>query len=261
MGSRYAETTAAHKRSASHQPNPNPRSTSGSFEERRTERSQVTTRETLITRTKSPQRRSAATDRSRAADGTKRWTPEPRRDARQETPVPESKPSAAPWEPEATLLPHTTAPLACRISIPPLASAAPQSLQPRPLHELSLEAQEAVIIEDLLFVFMGFEGQYIRFAKGYNPFEERDRLSGPQWRILPGLDPSLQDLTQSMLRMASHYMALQAFVDVQSRDEFGSVNHALCASIRKLLQEYLVMVAQLETQFLSDDGFTLSTLR
>ena len=107
---------------------------------------------------------------------------------------------------------------------------------------------------------MGFEGQYIRFAKGYNPYEERDRLSGPQWRILPGLDPSLQDLTQSMLRMATYYSALETFVDVLSREEFGSVNHALCASIRKLLQEYLVMIAQLETQFLANDSFTLHVL-
>ncbi|KAK4156209.1 Spc98 family-domain-containing protein [Chaetomidium leptoderma] len=247
---RYADPT--HKRSTSG--HPNPRSTSSSFEERRTEKVQVTTRETFMTRTKSPQHRSTASEKTRAADGPKQRAPEPRREARQETPVP------APWEPEATLLPHTTAPLACRISIPPLASAAPQTLQPKPLQELSLEAQEAVIIEDLLFIFMGFEGQYIRFAKGYNPFEERDRLSGPQWRILPGLDPSLQDLTMSMLRMASHYTALETFVDVQSRDEFGSINHALCASIRKLLQEYLVMVAQLETQFLSDDSFTLHVL-
>ena len=109
-------------------------------------------------------------------------------------------------------------------------------------------------------MFMGFEGQYIRFAKGYNPHEERDRLSGPTFRILPGLDPSLQDLTQSMLRMATHYSALETFVDVQSREEFGSVNHALCASIRKFLQEYLVMVAQLETQFLTNDAFTLHVL-
>ena len=107
---------------------------------------------------------------------------------------------------------------------------------------------------------MGFEGQYIRFAKGYNPHEERDRLSGPTFRILPGLDPSLQDLTQSMLRMATHYSALETFVDVQSREEFGSVNHALCASIRKFLQEYLVMIAQLETQFLTNDTFTLHVL-
>lgn len=168
--------------------------------------------------------------------------------------------SAAPWNPEVTLLPHTTAPLASRVSIPPLASAASQAPQPTPLTELTLEVQEAAIVDDLLFVFMGYEGQYIRFAKGYNPQEERDRLSGPSFRILPGLDPSLHDLTESMLKLATYYSALEAFVDVQSRDEFGSVNHALCSSARKLLDDYLVMIAQLETQFLTSDSFTIHTL-
>ena len=115
-------------------------------------------------------------------------------------------------------------------------------------------------MEDLLFVFMGYEGQYIRFAKGYNPTEERDRLSGPSYKILPGLDPSLHDLTQSMLKMATYYSSLQAFVDVQSRAEFGAVNQALCASIRKHLQDYLVMIAQLETQFLTSETFTVHVL-
>lgn len=128
------------------------------------------------------------------------------------------------------------------------------------MSELSLELQEAVIVEDLLFVFMGFEGQYIRYGKGYNPHEERDRLSGPSFRIMPGLDPSLQDLTQSMLKMATYYSALEAFIDVQSREEFGAVNHALCASIRKFLQDYLAMIAQLETQFLTSDTFTVHIL-
>lgn len=107
---------------------------------------------------------------------------------------------------------------------------------------------------------MGYEGQYIRFAKGYDPNEERDRLGGPEYRILSGLDPSLQDLTMSMLKVATYYTALETFVDVQSREEFGSVNHALCASIRKFLQDYLVLVAQLETQFLTNDAFTLHVL-
>ncbi|KAK3318371.1 Spc98 family-domain-containing protein [Apodospora peruviana] len=247
-----ASASASHKRSASG----NPRPASRTVDERRIEKVQVTTREMLTTRTRSPERRSAtASDKSRATDVPRQRPPDTRpRESRAEAPP------QAPWEPEATLLPHTSAPLASRISIPPLASSAPQTLQPRPLHELSLEAQEAVLLEDLLFVFMGFEGQYIRFAKGYNPYDERDRLSGPTWRILPGLDPSLQDLTQSMLRMATHYSALKMFVDVQSRDEFGSVNHALCASIRKLLQDYLVMIAQLETQFLANDSFTLHVL-
>jgi gamma-tubulin complex component 2 len=107
---------------------------------------------------------------------------------------------------------------------------------------------------------MGYEGQYIRFAKSYNPNEERDRLSGPTFRILPGLDPSLQDLTLSMLKMATYYSSLEAFVDVQSREEFGAVNHALCAAVRKYLQDYLILIAQLETQFLTNESFTVHVL-
>jgi gamma-tubulin complex component 2 len=107
---------------------------------------------------------------------------------------------------------------------------------------------------------MGYEGQYIRFAKGYNPDEERDRLTGPTFKIASGLDPSLHDLTQSMLKMATYYSALEAFVDVQSREEFGAVSHALCASVRKFIQDYLVMIAQLETQFLTSDTFTVHVL-
>jgi gamma-tubulin complex component 2 len=125
---------------------------------------------------------------------------------------------------------------------------------------LSLEIQEAAILEDLLFVFMGYEGQYIRFAPGYNPSVEKDRLGGPSYKLLPGLDPSLRDLTTTMLKMATHYGAIEAFVEVQSREEFGAVNHALCAAIRKLLQDYLVLIAQLETQFLTNPTFTLHVL-
>lgn len=146
------------------------------------------------------------------------------------------------------------------MSLPPLASEVPQAPQPTPLHELSLEVQEAAIVEDLLFVFMGYEGQYIRFGKGYDPGEERDRLTGPSFKIAPGLDPSLHDLAHSMLKMATYYVALEAFVDVQSREEFGVVNHGLCASVRRFLQDYLVMIAQLETQFLNGETFTVHVL-
>ena len=109
----------------------------------------------------------------------------------------------APWNPETSLVPHTTAPLASRVSLPPLASQAPRSLQPRPLQGMSLEDQEVVILEDLLFVFMSYEGQYIRFSKNYNPAMDKDRLSGPSFKILPGLDSTLQDLTTTMLKMAT----------------------------------------------------------
>lgn len=160
-----------------------------------------------------------------------------------------------------TLIPHTTAPLACRVSAPPLASQAPLPLQPQPLNQLRLEAQESAILEDLMFVFMGYEGRYIRFVESYNPLQEKDRLRGPEFRILSGLDPSFRDLTTSMLDMATHYAAVEAFVDVQSREEFGSINHALCAAIRVYLKEYLELITQVEQQFLTDSGFTLHLLR
>lgn len=165
-----------------------------------------------------------------------------------------------PWNPQVSIVAHTTAPLSSRVSVPPLASLAPQSLQPQPLNQLSLEEQEKAIIEDLLFVFMGFEGQYIRYVDTYNPLDEKDRLVGPAFRILPGLDPSLRDLTTSMLKMATHYIAVETFLDVLSREEYGAVNHALCAAVRKLLKDYLILMAQLEHQMLTNPTFTLHVL-
>lgn len=276
--SQYSSTS--HKRSASGNPRPATRTT----EERQYEQRKVVERtfeahlQRLVprstTESEREHRRSTQNER-RPSEAPRQKAPEtwPRADTRTETPqgtadlgsaviakVREADKKTAPWNPEVTLLPHTTAPLASRVSIPPLASTVPQAPQPKPLGELSLEVQEAAIVEDLLFVFMGYEGQYIRYAKGYNPDEERDRLTGPTFRIASGLDPSLYDLTQSMLKLATYYSALEAFVDVQSRDEFGAVSHALCASVRKFLQEYLVMVAQLETQFLTSDTFTVHVL-
>jgi gamma-tubulin complex component 2 len=227
---------------------------------RRVERREVREREVEIRRTRSPLKH---TSESRVNARSK--TEKPRQDRSGATSAGTRRIAAtdetpAPWEPQATLVPHTSAPLATRISIPPLASTAPMSLQPTPLAQLSLDHQESAIIEDLLFVFMGFEGQYIRFSDSYNPHEEKERLVGPQFRILPGLDPSLRDLTKSMLKMATHYIAVETCVEVLGREEYGAVNHSLCAAIRRLLKDYLTLMAQLEHQMLTNDSFTLHVL-
>ena len=141
-----------------------------------------------------------------------------------------------------------------------MSSFLPETLEPEPLKQMTPDRQESAILEDLLFVFMGYEGQYIRYVDKYDPSMEKDRLAGPSYKILPGLDPSLRDLTNSVLKMATYYNAMEAFVEVQSRDEFGTVNHALCASISKLLKEYLVLIAQLEHQLISNSAFTLHKL-
>ena len=125
---------------------------------------------------------------------------------------------------------------------------------------MSVQEQELIIIEDIIFILMGLEGQYIRFSDEFDPAEEQSRLAGPKFTILPGLDPSLRDLVHSMLKMSTHYSALETFVEVQSREECGMVNHALCAATRSMLKDYLVLVAQLEHQALTNQSFTLHVM-
>ncbi|KAL8816197.1 MAG: hypothetical protein Q9223_004757 [Gallowayella weberi] len=250
--------------------------------ERQTERlqSQVTTRERLQVRTKSPvksytvhgngtdSRPSGSREAGQTSSPVAAIAAIPRKDKvplrklleHTQGPLLIDDAPTAPWKPQASLVPHTTAPLASRISLPPLASLLPAHLQPPPLKQLSPQAQELSILDDLLYVLMGFEGQYIRYNESYNPSVEQERLAGPSFQILPGLDPSLGDLTNSVLKMASYYAALEAFVEVQSREEFGAINHALCASIRKLLKDYLLLVSQLESQFITNDSFSLHVL-
>ncbi|KAL8769752.1 MAG: hypothetical protein Q9209_004368 [Squamulea sp. 1 TL-2023] len=232
--------------------------------ERQTSRiqSHTTTRESLHVR-----RRSPVKDYAVNGDDIKTRRPESREYSRLSSPVPAAAPvqrkekiNLPPWKPQASLIPHTTAPLASRVCLPPLASLLPEPLQPPPLKELSSHDQEAAILDDLLYVLMGFEGQYVRYADSYNPSVEKDRLAGPTFRVLPGLDPSLRDLTNSVLKMATYYSAIEAFIEVQSREEFGAINHALCASIRKLLKDYLILMAQLENQLITNESFSLHIL-
>lgn len=170
------------------------------------------------------------------------------------------------WSPTATLLSPTPnqAPLASRVSVPPQAKHAPTSLNPSYMAGLSLDKQERALIDDLLFVLLGFEGQYISFSSDstrnqepYDPFDEKSRLTGPHYKIASGVDPSLRDLALQILRTATHSSALEAFCEVMSRDDNGSVSHALCASIRRLQKDFLILVAQLEDQYLTNDGFSL----
>lgn len=81
-----AFASTSHKRSASGNPRPTTRTT----DERRTEKVQVTTRETLVSRTRSPDRRNSAAQRERtkATDGAKMRPPEPK--------VKDQKPEPAP---------------------------------------------------------------------------------------------------------------------------------------------------------------------
>ncbi|PWZ00802.1 hypothetical protein BCV70DRAFT_237131 [Testicularia cyperi] len=129
-----------------------------------------------------------------------------------------------------------------------------------PLQFADKDVQEALILEDLLFVLMGVEGQYITYAPTYDPESPAHRLRGAQWVVDPALDPPLRDLVERILPVATDFTSIYAFIEMDSGLEFGTVNHALCSAIRDFLQDYEVLVVQLEHQMASSTSFTLQRL-
>lgn len=153
-------------------------------------------------------------------------------------------------------------PLACStVPIPKYIHAPTKFKQHLNLDEFPPRIQEAFIIEDLLFVLMGCEGAYIRFSDTYDPSIQFDTLKGPDFRINKTLAPSLKDITKNIISTASHHMSLKAFVDVQSKKEYGRVNQALCSSLRKLLKDYYILIAQLEHQLYHNKAFSLQSFQ
>ena len=149
--------------------------------------------------------------------------------------------SLSPRRDEFRLAPSSTCPLAPTIQFEQVKAHA------TPIAAMSFDMQEAFLLEDILYVLLGLSGSYITTLNG-------------EFRLAPGIDSSLRDMTLSILKMARNYVAVNAFINSQSQIEYGTVNHALASSIRELTSEYLVLVAQLEHQFLTNPSFTLHSL-
>ncbi|QRV92965.1 spindle pole body component alp4 [Ceratobasidium sp. AG-Ba] len=123
--------------------------------------------------------------------------------------------------------------------------------RPPPLRDLSLEIQEALILEDMLSVLIGVEGAYVI----------RNGIDEPaQFVVDAGLDPALRDLVGRMLPLATHYCASVAFVEARAHIEYGAVCHALCAAVRSVLKDYTTLITQLEHLFQTSPAFSLQQL-
>ena len=87
-------------------------------------------------------------------------------------------------------------------------------------------------MEDLLYVLIGIEGNYVQFAPDFKPDDLGHRLNGARYVIDAALNPSIRELVERILPLASYYTSICAFVDCESGLEYGTVMHALCAAVR-----------------------------
>lgn len=127
------------------------------------------------------------------------------------------------------------------------------------LDKIPLEIQEAMILEDLLYVLLGIEGTHITFHPEYSA-EDDDPLQGMRFVTSSSLDPSLRDVVERILPLGTYYTAISAFIEHRSRLDYGLVNHALCAAIRDMLKDYRTLLSQLEHAFNSSSQFSLQKL-
>ncbi|GLB41061.1 putative spindle pole body component [Lyophyllum shimeji] len=152
------------------------------------------------------------------------------------------------------------APLNSRVSsVSAVPKAKGKAKQQESLDRVPLEVQEALILEDLLYVLMGIEGTYVTFHPDYSP-EDDDPLQGIRFVVAPSLDTSLRDLVERILPLGTYYTAISSFIELRSHLDFGLVNHALCAAIREMLKDYQTLLSQLEHAFNSSPDFSLQKL-
>lgn len=63
-------------------------------------------------------------------------------------------------------------------------------------------------------------------------------------------DPSLRDLVERILPLATYYTGITSFIEMRSHLDFGLVNHALCAALRDMLKVRRVVLCTREAYLL-----------
>lgn len=121
-------------------------------------------------------------------------------------------------------------------------SPSPSPSLPLSLGTMPQELQQLAVLEDLLYLMVGIEGRYIKVET------ITDELAPRKFSIDKTLDVSLKTLVNRILPICSSYSIVTRFIKEKSTFLQGRVNQALCASMRGLVREYCVVVAQLEHQ-------------
>ncbi|WFD00149.1 gamma tubulin complex Spc97/GCP2 subunit Alp4 [Malassezia yamatoensis] len=126
-----------------------------------------------------------------------------------------------------------------------------------PLKSVDSQLQDGLLVEDLLYALVGIEGNYIHFESSYKPHDLGHRLNGVLFTTDPDLDPSLRQLVERILPLASYYSSITTFVEQESGLEYGTVMHALCAAIRTRLDQYEDRISDMESRMTQSPDFTL----
>lgn len=122
------------------------------------------------------------------------------------------------------------------------------AFKPRSLLDISDTAtQEALVVQDLLYVLIGYEGNYVRYSERYDATRVQDRIRGPDFKTAKHLNVALKTITKKLATYGKWYSGLENFVQIYDHPKLGRVNQRLCCEIRRFLKEYQRLVLEFES--------------
>ncbi|XP_033637490.1 gamma-tubulin complex component 3 homolog isoform X1 [Asterias rubens] len=102
------------------------------------------------------------------------------------------------------------------------------------------EVPEAHLVRDLIYVFQGVDGQYVRLHRAEDAFCIDHQV---------GVSKPMRDLVHKLAELGWLFLRIRKYVDARSQDKaLGIVGQSFCAALQQELTEYYRLLAVLEAQ-------------
>uniref|UniRef100_A0A8C6PEN1 Tubulin gamma complex component 3 n=1 Tax=Nothobranchius furzeri TaxID=105023 RepID=A0A8C6PEN1_NOTFU len=151
-----------------------------------------------------------------------------------------------------------TQPLGSRLAWAlPVSSSPSSALAPfnvdRPSSTRADEVSEAALVRDILYVFQGIDGKFIKMNAQENGYKMDSKVV---------LCRSLRDTSSRLAELGWLHNKVRKYTDARSLDRaFGLVGQSFCASLHQELKEYYRLLSVLHSQLQVEDeqGVTICT--
>uniref|UniRef100_A0AAR2L5Y7 Gamma-tubulin complex component n=1 Tax=Pygocentrus nattereri TaxID=42514 RepID=A0AAR2L5Y7_PYGNA len=111
---------------------------------------------------------------------------------------------------------------------------------------LSAEISEAALVRDILYVFQGIDGKFIKMCAPENCYKIDSKVNSSS--------PSLRDTSSRLAELGWLHNKVRKYTDSRSLDRaFGLVGQSFCASLHQELKEYYRLLSVLHAQLQVED--------
>ena len=124
------------------------------------------------------------------------------------------------------------------------------------LSSFDLRQQDKILVNDLLLIMLGFEGNYIkRVVKNTSYKDFKVYFEIEPYLENPTCNESYLSVANLILPLGYYYNCITHFLNIGSNPELGLVVKGFCEGLEKILREYIVFVNKLEVYKNNNNNF------